>query len=126
MKPSSHILRLCLAVIIAVQFGWSGQMRTNAAGEYICNPGGQPPSAETIAQIRDLFAAAGKTLPEDVDATEHCADCVMPGLATLPAPVAPQNLTWADAENPNSPCPTALFYDAQGPPLGGRAPPTFT
>jgi len=121
----SHILRQALALLIAVQLGSSAIMGMASGSELICNPSGQAPTAAEIANIEALYAAAGKTLPEDVVHETHCEKCLTPTLAILPNSKTAGEIISFTREIQFSALSIGFYYNPQGPPLGGRAPPNF-
>jgi len=100
-------------------------MASSGASDYMCSPSGHTPSAEAISQLESLFAAAGKTLPKETGPSEHCEKCLMPSLAALPFNAALCTTRKLAIAIDFTPLPAGFHYSAQGPPVGGRAPPLF-
>ena len=96
---------------------------------YMCNITRTVPSDAAQAQLEDIFMAAGKPLPaQDPQKTapEHCSYCVSSSPADLPHSIAvlvKRNLP--PIKTQFAALSLAFHYLAQGPPLGGRAPPHF-
>jgi len=120
-----HIFRFVLTALIALQLSFTAGPSTGWASEYMCNPSGQAPAAAEIAQLKALFAAAGKTMPADMAASDHCSKCVTSTAATLTAQSVEPLKFYVTKPVKQRPLSTGFQYHAQGPPLGGRAPPTF-
>jgi len=96
---------------------------------YMCNITRTPNSEAAKAQLADIFAAAGKVLPNDEspDLTpEHCSHCVAPSLMAVPTPLFTANMRVVPpVKTVFTPASFGFNYHPQGPPLGGRAPPHF-
>ena len=79
---------------------------------------------EAEAALREILIASGKIDPVSSDHVAHCDNCVISGFA-LSAPLA-TSLEQAVYISPPSQVAysrQAFYYYAQGPPIGGRAPP---
>jgi len=83
-------------------------------------------SAQAAAAARELAVLLGQDLaPEDND-SELCEDCVMSVFAVLRAPlILPAPITDSRLEFKPRVNPAQFAHKPHGPPLGGRAPPTF-
>ena len=125
VRNLSHILRLCLAILIAVQMGLGPAEASTSASRYICSPSGHAPSVDATAQLEALFAAAGKDLPQETAEAPHCESCVTSVAAILPVGIARKTTPFARFADSHPRLSLGFHYAAQGPPLGGRAPPLF-
>lgn len=137
-KPP-HILRaitrlaLCLIVIttsLIPSFAMASGRQAINMSRYLCAPAAHTNSSEAETALRALLIAAGKISDDehnDIPAAP-CEHCVFTAMA-LPAPLVqdgiPSNFAPANKHiyfNSDITAP----YNAQGPPLGGRAPPSFS
>ena len=132
MLCGSHIIRLITAFALLWQMALpaiaSSSSDEFSAANYLCNVTEREISPEAEAHYKAFFALIGQTPPaqDDGPAPDHCMMCFITGAATIPQPsifrqgsvrrVIPQNY---------SPRRAAFPYEAQGPPLGMRAPPLF-
>lgn len=131
IMPLLARLTLCLVMLASSMLPYSAA----AAGgdiklsRFICNLSpvtAAPQDMDAQTAIADLLRAAGKRPSEDdgSDASEHCDNCVLP-LHVYGAPASTL------VTRQISVCPSPLYphgydgyyFSAQGPPLGGRAPP---
>lgn len=128
----TYIFRLCLVVALSVQLALpvmaSGKGGFDAAS-YLCNVTGSGITAEAEDHLRDIFRLAGKDLPGDNDTSnsqDHCQNCLGsfaahfgPAFIYQPTPRTSYRAGGFQTQA------AGFHYQAQGPPLGGRAPPHF-
>ncbi|WP_298915766.1 hypothetical protein [uncultured Algimonas sp.] len=122
LPPYRLLLRLILAIALAVPSSFA----VAAPGaSLICNPSGQPVTAEARAALGELevLLRAATDGPDDLDRPPDCEDCLPSFVAiagALAGPVVPSRRATAATVLSA----TALRPFARGPPLGSRAPPT--
>ncbi|MEO1657571.1 MAG: DUF2946 family protein [Pseudomonadota bacterium] len=122
-------LRCLLAAMVAFQAVAPGALMARAGSQadvnsLICAPSGQLSQVARQA-ASDLLDLIQQEHQQHISDAGHCPLCVIAGLATLPE--------WVGAALVNTPklvvgLPgTASFHSTgiNGPPLGGRAPPSF-
>jgi len=128
-----HIFRLFLVIALLLQTALP-VMATSKDGfdatSYLCNVTGGAVTTETENHLRDIFRLAGKDLPGDNDTSgsqDHCQNCLVTFAAHFnPAFVYQAALRIAYRAESFQIQTAGFHYQAQGPPLGGRAPPPFT
>ncbi len=93
---------------------------------YICNPSERAVSGDARAAMESLLIELGEIEPKpDVDAGSHCDNCII-GLAALTRRAKlPASVLYEITQHRRIDITAGFFYQAQGPPLGGRAPPTL-
>lgn len=83
-------------------------------------------SNEAAAAARDLAILLGQSQPPERAESEHCQDCVVSAFAVLRAPsLLPVPAGDMQAHAKPRMNPAQFAHKPHGPPLGGRAPPTF-
>ena len=107
------------AVRLAPSAGFEG-------AAYICALPDKALSAEAIKAAQTLAALLGETPSPEPAGTDHCAECVVTYFTIL-TPIIGQTMPSQRAAlsfkaRPN---PAQFSRKAQGPPLGGRAPPAY-
>jgi len=129
MRPNvrlfPHIFRLFIAGLIAAQLSFTAGPSASWASHYICNPSGQTLVAAEITQLKALFEAAGKPVPDNTPPSEHCEKCLTSLIAALEPLVSFEPQSYETARVNYRTSYKGFQYLAQGPPLGGRAPPSF-
>jgi len=119
-----QILRLFLAVLIALQLGNTAGFSTDHASALFCNPSGQTVAASDLAQIESLFIAAGKTPPNN-EQNDHCETCLTTTFSNLVILTSDVEIAEYAREPHFAALSIGYYYKSQGPPLGGPAPPLF-
>ena len=131
MRAFRHII-LALAFIAALtqSFGVSVLRAAQIDGSHhtalICASPDKIISDEAAAAARELAILLGQSQSPQQGESEHCEDCIMSAFAvlgapsSLPVPAATISVKSKPALNP-----AQFAHKPQGPPLGGRAPPTF-
>ncbi|PHR57232.1 MAG: hypothetical protein COA43_12675 [Robiginitomaculum sp.] len=122
-----------LSLIIVVQSTLPTTLSLFNNGNYdvsafVCNPSGTRVSDQTQRAIVSLLKSAGKDIPRPVDEgtnKDHCPDCVLVTFALDTPKIQFTLMTWANVNRVQYFETLGFFYFSQGPPLGGRAPPSF-
>jgi len=83
-------------------------------------------TAQAAAAARELAVLLGQDLAPENDDSEHCEDCVMSAFAVLRTPsILPMPIVDRRVNSKPRINPPQFAHKPHGPPLGGRAPPTF-
>ena len=132
MSKRLTIQRIFASILLLLQLALPyAQAQAAANGtdlsQLICNPSGQPVSAEGKAALSDLLEALGAPDGNSDDLSiGDCDRCVTPNVALPSANASIANHVRYDRLT-HSPKPSNILTDSapSGPPCGLRAPPTF-
>ena len=95
-------------------------------GAYICNPSQTAPSDAAQAAMTELLVTLGEIDPKpDVPSDNHCDNCVVAFANSAHRSETSISQAYTLALDAFVQTSTGFFYQSQGPPLGGRAPPTL-
>lgn len=132
MKIKTRLwLPYLLAALIVLQPAWPGALSLVRGTDfnisaYLCNISDQGPSLETSRAMTALLKSLGKDVPnqdENNKPAQHCPDCILFELALIPPVSSLRNTVWTQIDSVSYFQTIAFIFQAQGPPLGGRAPP---
>lgn len=142
MKIKTQLwLPYLLTVLIVLLPVWPGALSLVRGADfnvsaYLCNISDQGPSLETRRAMTTLLKSLGKDVPsltengakngdENNKSAQHCPDCILFELALIPPVSSLRNSVWTQIDSVSYFQTIAFIFQAQGPPLGGRAPPSF-
>ena len=115
----------CLAVLLqAIAPSWAQSSEHLDLRSLICAPGGL--DAQTASEAEELLKSFFGDEPQEEGQFEHCPDCMLAQHVvppTIPKLVQPPRISYTDIERP------ALYkgsFSTRGPPLGERAPPSYS
>ncbi|MEM7727879.1 MAG: hypothetical protein AAF311_01245 [Pseudomonadota bacterium] len=122
MAPYLAALRLLLAIVLALP---SSLAVDSADTALICNPSGQPVSAEARAALSELEATLRAATGEPVapEMPPHCEDCLPAFMAIVDKPAGLVAHLASGTVQHHLFATTARPF-VRGPPLGSRAPPS--
>lgn len=128
-----HILPSLLSFVVVIQSVMPGAMAVIQgdkfdAAAYLCRVDGTTPSQNKQNEIRALLKALGKDVPTPAvpqKLADQCSHCVVLDPSLLPELISFKTDLWATCKTAHYARSPDFTYFSQGPPLGGRAPPTF-
>ena len=130
----AHILLpICLTFALVLQSLLPATLTIAAKAGYdvsafLCSPSGTAPNQAAQDHIEELLTLVGMGAPETPEppASEHCASCIIILAAAVNTPQQIKiPIAYSQTSDSFFPLYLVNSTSARGPPLGGRAPPSF-
>lgn len=135
VRPFRHIaLKALLVFALTLQIVMPAAALLPGGGQelsrYLCNQSVAAVNARAQTELRALLIDLGLNIgetPQQSSPGDHCAACILPMLAITPAPVfIASAISYPGKTHLRPPSFDDFLYQAQGPPLGSRAPPSLS